>query len=159
MWSGLFSPPCAYSEPSEVDALEHVEKPEPEQTRPAEPELLEPKTEPETEGWAWARQELHSKHFPYNEQLAYDRDLKKHFPHGVDDSITTAAVFDKLDKDPDLKAELSGRRPPSMTLINRMLAPEVLPSFGKSNPAGWSLWACPCMGMPTMPKLKPLIRR
>jgi hypothetical protein len=44
MWSGLFSPPCAYSDShrSEGDALEHVEKPEPEQTRPAEPKLLKP---------------------------------------------------------------------------------------------------------------------
>jgi hypothetical protein len=49
MWSGLFSPPCAYSDShrSEGDALEHAEKPEPEQTRSVEPELLEPKKVPE----------------------------------------------------------------------------------------------------------------
>jgi hypothetical protein len=54
MWEGPVFPPCAYNDShrAEANAPEHVEKSEPEQTGPAEPERLEKKA------WlAWALKE------------------------------------------------------------------------------------------------------
>ena len=116
---GPKSPPLSGGpliEPAAVAARpERVEAP-----KPPEPKK---KTSPQ-----WERAERYiKKHYPYDEKLAYSRDLKKHFLHGVGDSITTPAVFDKLAKDRDLKAELAGRQPPSMTLINRMIGRRKMP--------------------------------
>jgi hypothetical protein len=89
--------------------LECGEAPEP--TRSAEPELLEPKamrTPPA------ASKETH----PQSERAA--RYIQKHFPKGPGET-TTAAIYEKLANDKDLKAELGGRAVPSTTVINRVL--------------------------------------
>ena len=106
---------------------ERVEKPEPEQTRPAEPELLEPKAEPTP-----AKD-------PQSKRA--ERYIKKHYPDGTD-GVSTAKSTEKLAKDKDLQAELEKEGGPwgvpSAAVINRVLGRR------ESNPADF--WACP--GMP-----------
>ena len=80
-------------------------KEKPEQTRPAEPESLEPKARPTSES-------------PQSERAK--RYIQKHFPNGPGET-TTAAIYGKLANDKDLKAELGGRAVPSTTVINRVL--------------------------------------
>ena len=96
-----------------MDALEHVEKPEPEQTRPAEPELLEPKASPPPIA---ASKKTH----PQSERA--ERYIKKNFPRGTD-GITTATIREKLAQDEKLHEELKelGRKLFSATVINRVL--------------------------------------
>jgi hypothetical protein len=113
MSSGPFAPPCAYSDShrSEVDALEHVEKqPEPEQTRPAEPELLEPKARPTPE----------SSH----QSKRAERYIKKHYGDSTD-GVSTPAIRRKFLRDKDLQAELEKEGGvwgvPSEAVINRVL--------------------------------------
>ncbi len=64
------------SPPLSGEPLEHVEKPEPEQTRPAEPELLEPKARPQPQKDAppvGARQALYRKELPERHGRDHDR--------------------------------------------------------------------------------------
>jgi hypothetical protein len=55
---------------------------------------------------------------PQSERAA--RYIQKHFPKGPGET-TTAAIYEKLANDKDLKAELGGRAVPSTTVINRVL--------------------------------------
>ncbi len=48
------------------------------------------------------------------------RYIQKLFPNGPGET-TTAAIYEKLANDKDLKAELGGRAVPSTTVINRVL--------------------------------------
>ena len=70
------TPPTKVRRP---EPLEHVEKPDPEQTRPAEPELLEPKAS-RAKG-------------PLSKRAA--RYINKHYPDGTD-GISTTAIRRKL---------------------------------------------------------------
>ena len=64
------------SPPLSGEPLEHaLRKPEPEQTRPAEPELLEPKARPTPTTASKKRR-------PQSERAA--RYIRKNFPHGTD---------------------------------------------------------------------------
>ena len=106
---------------------QHVEKPEPEQTRPAEPGVAEARGQDQTrESPQWKRAE---------------RYIKKHYPDGTD-GVSTPAIHRKFKKDKDLQAELEKEGGtwgvPSAAVINRVLGRR------ESNPADF--WACP--GMP-----------
>ena len=81
---------CPKSPPLSGESLDHVEEPEPEQARPAEPELLEKKARPAAE----SHQSKRAKRY-----------IQKHFPDGTD-GVSTPAIHKKLAKDKDLQAEL-----------------------------------------------------
>jgi hypothetical protein len=95
------------------EPLAHVEKPEPEQTRPAEPELLEPKARSTATTASKSTR-------PQSERA--ERYIAKNFPNGTD-GITTAKIHETLVQDKDLQTELKqlGRDVPSLTAINRVL--------------------------------------
>jgi hypothetical protein len=104
------------SPPLSRELLEHVEKPEPEQTRPAERELLEPKARPTPTA---ASKKTH----PQSERA--ERYIKKHYPDGTD-GVSTTAIRRKFVKDKDLQAELEKEDTtwgvPSAAVIDRVLA-------------------------------------
>ena len=96
------------SPPLSGEPLEHVEKPEQEQTRPAEPESPTPAPASKRER-------------PQAERAK--RYIEKNFPNGTD-GITTVAIHNKLKADKDLQAELKQLGAwdvPSLTEINRVL--------------------------------------
>ena len=109
----------------------HVENPE--QTRPAEPELLEPKARPTPTAAS-------KKTRPQSERA--ERYIKKHYPDGTD-GISTAEIRRKLTKDKDLQAELEKEDGAWERAFGdrRSIA---CSAAAKSNPTDF--WACP--GMP-----------
>ena len=90
---------------------EHVENPE--QTRPAEPELSEPKARPTPTAASKMTQ-------PQSERAT--RHIPRVFPDGTD-AISSEVIRKKLEKDPVLLAELAaqGGKSPSRASIDRAL--------------------------------------
>ena len=86
---------------------------EPEQTKPTEPELLEPKARPTPTAAS-------KKTRPQSERA--ERYIKKNFPGGTE-GITTAKIREKLAQDRTCKPSLrnGGGSVPSATVINRVL--------------------------------------
>lgn len=98
------------SPPLSGEPLEHVEKQEPEQTSPAEPESPIPIPTPA------------SKRTRAQAERA-ERYIAKNFPNGTE-GITTAKIRETLVQDKDLQTELKqlgSWNVPSLTVINRVL--------------------------------------